>query len=92
MPRLGVSARQMWIFRRFSPHRRERRHTERDSAGREYQRHVVAGGAWPVIAIHAVLLPDGRVLSYGTDGTGKQTGFFTYDVWDSAAGLGGAAT
>ena len=48
-----------------------------------------AVGAWPVIAVHMVLMPDGRVLSYGTDGTGKQTGFFNYDVWDSAVGLGG---
>ena len=48
-----------------------------------------AVGTWPLIAIHMVLMPDGRVLSYGTDGTGKQTGFFIYDVWDSAVGLGG---
>ena len=44
---------------------------------------------WPLIPIHAALTPDGRVLTYGTDGTGKQTGFFIYDVWDPAAGLGG---
>src|SRR5256886_17278237 len=43
---------------------------------------------WPVIGIHAVLLPEGRVLTYGTDTNGRQTGFFTYDVWDPAAGLG----
>lgn len=43
---------------------------------------------WPVIGIHAVLLPEGRVLTYGTDANGRQTGFFTYDVWDPAAGLG----
>jgi hypothetical protein len=43
---------------------------------------------WPVIGIHAVLLPEGRVLTYGTDTNGRQTGFFTYDVWDLAAGLG----
>ena len=48
-----------------------------------------AVGTWPVIAVHMVLMPDGRVLSYGTDGSGKQTGFFIYDVWDSALGLGG---
>jgi YVTN family beta-propeller protein len=44
---------------------------------------------WPLIPIHAALTPDGRVLSYGTDGTGRQTGFFIYDVWDPAAGPGG---
>ena len=48
-----------------------------------------AVGTWPLIAIHMVLMPDGRVLSYGTDGTGRQTGVFIYDVWDSAGGLGG---
>ena len=44
--------------------------------------------SWPLIAVHAVLLPEGRVLTYGTDSNGRQTGFFTYDVWDPAAGLG----
>lgn len=27
--------------------------------------------AWPLIPIHAVLLPDGRVLTYGTNPDGK---------------------
>jgi YVTN family beta-propeller protein len=40
---------------------------------------------WPLISAHAVLMPDGRVMSYGTDGTGRQTGFFIYDVWDPKA-------
>ncbi len=44
---------------------------------------------WPLIAIHAVLMPDGRVLTYGTTSAGKQTAAFIYDVWDSSAGLGG---
>ena len=43
--------------------------------------------AWPLIAIHAVLMPDGRVLSYGTTSSGQQTGIFIYDVWDPSAGL-----
>ena len=34
---------------------------------------------WPLISIHAVLMPDGRVLSYRSSET--------YDVWDPAAGL-----
>ena len=42
---------------------------------------------WPLIAIHAALTPDGRVLTYGTDGSGKQTGYFIYDTWDPEAGL-----
>ena len=37
--------------------------------------------AWPIIPIHAVLLPDGRVMSYGTNQNGAQTGQFNYDVW-----------
>ena len=37
---------------------------------------------WPLIAIHAVLMPDGRVMSYGTTSTGVQTGYFVYDLWD----------
>ena len=41
---------------------------------------------WPLIAIHAVVTPDGRVLTYGTDGNGIQTGLFIYDVWDPSAG------
>ena len=38
--------------------------------------------AWPLIPLHAVLLGDGRVLTYGTDGSGKQTGYFIYDIWN----------
>lgn len=45
--------------------------------------------AWPLIPIHAVLTPDMRVLTYGSDGAGKQTGYFIYDVWDINAGLSG---
>ncbi|WP_082151594.1 galactose oxidase-like domain-containing protein [Caenimonas sp. SL110] len=39
---------------------------------------------WPLIPVHAVLLSDGRVMSYGTQADGTQTGFFIYDVWDPA--------
>jgi YVTN family beta-propeller protein len=46
--------------------------------------------SWPLIAAHAVLTPDGRVLTYGTDGNGIQTGYFIYDVWDPQAGPTGA--
>lgn len=44
--------------------------------------------SWPLIPIHVALLPDGRVLSYGTDGAGNQTGQFIYDVWDPRKGTG----
>ncbi len=43
--------------------------------------------SWPLIPLHAVLLGDGRLLTYGTDGNGKQTGYFIYDIWDPHAGL-----
>ncbi|MEO8223704.1 MAG: galactose oxidase-like domain-containing protein [Gammaproteobacteria bacterium] len=44
---------------------------------------------WPLIPIHAVLLPDKRVLSYGSTASGVQSGSFIYDVWDPASGLSG---
>jgi YVTN family beta-propeller protein len=47
-----------------------------------------AVNSWPLIGVHAVLMPDGRVLTYGTDGTGKQTGKFIYDIWNPALGVG----
>jgi hypothetical protein len=46
-----------------------------------------SGGAWgpvedwPLIAIHAALDVEGRVVTYGTDGGGRQTGRFVYDRW-----------
>ncbi len=43
--------------------------------------------SWPLIAVHAVLMPDGRVLSYGTTATGQQTGSSIYAVWDPSEGL-----
>ena len=41
---------------------------------------------WPIIGLHVVLLPDGRVMSYGTDEQGQQGGQFVYDVWDPTLG------
>jgi hypothetical protein len=43
-------------------------------------------GKWPLIAAHATLTPGGKVLTFGTDAKGKQTGLFIYDVWDAATG------
>ncbi len=40
--------------------------------------------AWPIIPIHAILLPDGRVMSYGTDSSGNQGAILIYDIWDPA--------
>ena len=42
---------------------------------------------WPLMPIHAVLLPDGRILTYGSSATGQQTGYFNYDVWTPSQGL-----
>jgi YVTN family beta-propeller protein len=43
---------------------------------------------WPLISVHSVLLPDGRVMTYGSDLTGLQTGHANYDVWDSGGSPG----
>ncbi|MBW8832887.1 MAG: DUF1929 domain-containing protein, partial [Burkholderiales bacterium] len=37
---------------------------------------------WPGVAVHAVVLPDGRLLTYGSTTTGVETGLSTYDIWD----------
>lgn len=37
---------------------------------------------WPVIGIQSTLLPDGRVLTFGTDQMGQQGGMHIIDVWD----------
>jgi hypothetical protein len=47
-----------------------------------------AAFGWPLIPLHAALLPDGRVLSYGTDESGRQGGQFSYAVWDPKLGTG----
>ena len=46
---------------------------------------------WPIIGLHAVLLPDGRVMSYGTDERGNQGAQFVYDVWNPGLGTDTAA-
>ncbi len=43
--------------------------------------------SWPFIPIHAVNLPDGRVLTYGGR-AGGQGGQVNYDIWDPSLGLG----
>lgn len=41
---------------------------------------------WPFIPIHAVVLPDGRVMTYGSTDRGEQGAKFFYDVWDPTLG------
>jgi len=48
-----------------------------------------AGNNWPLIPIHATLTPDGRVITYGSQANGRQSGYFSYDIWDPADGLTG---
>jgi len=43
---------------------------------------------WPINAIHIAMLPDGRILSYGSDLLGSQTGALVYDIWDPSLGTG----
>ena len=45
----------------------------------------------PLMPIHQVLLPDGRVLFYGSDITGLQGGGLHYAVWEPTAGTGSDA-
>ncbi len=47
--------------------------------------------AWPIIPIHVVLLPDGRVMSYGTNQKGQQGAQLIYDVWTPNLGTGASS-
>ena len=46
---------------------------------------------WPLIAIHTVLTPQGKVLNFGTDEDGVQGAHFIYDVWDPEKGTGSSS-
>ena len=39
--------------------------------------------SWPHVAVHTVVLPDGRVLTYGAEANGVQGGT-RYDVWEGS--------
>ncbi|MFZ6690675.1 jacalin-like lectin [Undibacterium sp. SXout20W] len=41
---------------------------------------------WYIIPVHTIVLSDGRVLSYGTDGSGTQSGRWNYDIWNPVNG------
>ena len=42
--------------------------------------------SWPIIPLHSVVLPDGKVLSFGSTEQGMQGGQFVYDLWDPETG------
>ncbi|PTQ88639.1 glyoxal oxidase [Nitrosomonas ureae] len=46
---------------------------------------------WPVIPIAMMLMPDGRVIAYGTDTVGTQIGNLLYVIWDPSLGIGSNA-
>ncbi|HEX6254766.1 MAG TPA: galactose oxidase-like domain-containing protein [Euzebyales bacterium] len=46
---------------------------------------------WPLSAIHGIVLPDGTVMTYGTDENGRNSKGFTYDVWDPTKGMGASS-
>lgn len=49
---------------------------------------------WPFIGLHEILLPDGRVLNYGTDADAAghvRQDTFKYDIWDPKLGTSSAA-
>jgi hypothetical protein len=71
-----------------------------DSGGSAIGAHVVSGGQnahrtgawspvanWPLSAIHSIVLPNGKVMTYGTNKNGRPSYGFSYDIWDPAAGL-----
>ncbi len=39
---------------------------------------------WPIIPIHSVLMPDGRVMTFGSRPDGSSTAYFGLDIWDNA--------
>lgn len=43
---------------------------------------------WPVVPIAMMLMPDGRVIAYGTDTVGTQIGNLLYVIWDPSLGIG----
>ncbi|MEA1832125.1 AbfB domain-containing protein [Methylobacterium durans] len=42
---------------------------------------------WPRIPVHAMILPDGRLMTYGSPAGAAQTGL-EYDIWDPKRGTG----
>ena len=48
---------------------------------------------WPGVPLHAVILPDGKMMTVGSNVDGQQTGHLIYDIWDPKQGsVGGKLT
>ena len=47
--------------------------------------------SWPLMPIAMMLLPDGRVLAYGSGANGDQGANLDYLVWDPSSGIGNDA-
>ncbi|RYZ91281.1 MAG: DUF1929 domain-containing protein [Proteobacteria bacterium] len=43
---------------------------------------------WPLIPLHLVMLPSGKIFSYGIKESGPGPGEWTYTIWDPALGIG----
>ncbi|WP_409563189.1 lectin-like domain-containing protein [Hyphomicrobium sp. MC8b] len=41
---------------------------------------------WPIVAIHSIMTPDGKILTFGTDQQGQQGSHMLYDLWDPNTG------
>jgi hypothetical protein len=39
---------------------------------------------WPLIGLHYIMTPDGKILTYGTDQNGVQSGLHILDIWNPA--------
>jgi hypothetical protein len=46
---------------------------------------------WPIVGVHAAVLTDGRVLTYGTDQGAAQGAQFTFDIWNPKMGNGASS-
>lgn len=44
--------------------------------------------AWPMNGLHNMMLPDGKVLTFGTDASGNNQDGRLFDIWDSSLGFG----
>ena len=65
--------------------------TQATSRGGGSGGYFAAPVTWPIIPLEMALLPDGRVMSYGTDENGNQGAQIVYDVWTPSLGTGSSS-